>query len=176
MNRLRTSLTALALGTVAVTGTLVGTASNAAAAPVEAVTAATAFADGPLALQGHRPGVRQWWRGLDDTQQQCLKDAGLRRPVGTLSEAERATLRQQVQAAADSCGVTLPFAQARAFWSTLTDTQQQCLQDADVTRPLGRLSDDERASVRAALAAAAQECGVTLPTRPGTPGPATPGS
>ena len=39
MNRLRTSLTALALGTVTVTGAVVGTASNAAAAPVEAVTA-----------------------------------------------------------------------------------------------------------------------------------------
>ncbi|MBP6994555.1 MAG: hypothetical protein KBB39_00250 [Phycicoccus sp.] len=173
MNRLRTSLTALALGTVTVTGAVVGTASNAAAAPVEAVTA---FADGSLGSPGHGPAVRQWWRGLDGTQRQCLNDAGLSRPVGPLSDSERATVREQVQAAADTCGVTLPFAKARAFWNTLSDSQQQCLQDADVTRPLGRLSDDERASVRAEMAAAAQACGVTLPTRPDAADTVIPGS
>ncbi|MGL5929315.1 MAG: hypothetical protein ACRCY8_10285 [Dermatophilaceae bacterium] len=55
--------------------------------------------------------------------------------------------------------------QVRAWWKGLTEEQRQCLRDADLTRPVGRMSDAEREQLRADAEAAAQECGVDLPTR-----------
>ncbi|MGL4178108.1 MAG: hypothetical protein ACRCSN_18790 [Dermatophilaceae bacterium] len=53
----------------------------------------------------------------------------------------------------------------RAWWKGLTEEQRQCLRDADLTRPVGRMSDAEREQLRADAEAAAQGCGVDLPTR-----------
>jgi hypothetical protein len=167
MPALRTSLVILAVGGAAVTTGVGATSATAAPTPVRAVAAAApagtaAPADGP-AVRGK---VRAWWSGLTDTQQQCLEDAGIRRPVGPLDDAQRATLRSQVEKAAATCGVELPFARARAFWDGLSDTQQQCLKAADVTRPWGPLTKEQRQQVRKDLAAAASACGVTLPAKP----------
>lgn len=167
MPALRTSLVALAVGGATLTTGLVATSASAAPAPVAAVAAAadgsTAPADGSHPL---RAGIRQWWQDLTDEQRQCLEDADLRRPVGPLDDAERATVREQVRSAADGCGVELPFPRARAFVDGLTDEQRQCLQDAGLTRPVGPLTADERRGLREEVRAAADGCGITLPDGP----------
>lgn len=171
MSVIRTSLVALAVGTAVVTTTVAATTATAAPGPVAAVTAAAAGTDGSGTTAGSVAGgtARAWWRGLTDAQQQCLRDADIRRPVGPLDDAERAALRRSVEAAAGSCGVELPFAKARAFWDGLTDAQQQCLRDADVTRPWGPMTRDQRQQLRDDLRAAAEACGVTVPRAASTP-------
>ena len=179
MSRLRTTLVALGVGTVLIaTGAVVASNAMATPSPVAAVAelspdplaggvgttadtigAATEDAATPRAL------ARGWWNKLTDTQRSCLKDAAITRPVGPLDDAEKAALRAKVEAAAEKCDVTLPFAKARAFWDGLTDEQRTCLKDAAVTRPWGPLTKEQRQQVRADLKAAAQECGVTLPAR-----------
>jgi len=52
---------------------------------------------------------------------------------------------------------------ARGWWAGLTDDQRTCLQDEDITRPVGRLADAERTALRAKVEAAAKTCDVTLP-------------
>ena len=52
---------------------------------------------------------------------------------------------------------------ARGWWSGLTDAQRTCLQDQDISRPVGRLDDAERTALRAKVEAAAKTCDVTLP-------------
>lgn len=51
----------------------------------------------------------------------------------------------------------------RAWWKKLSDTQKQCLEDADVTRPVGPLDDAQRKALRDQVTAAAAKCGVELP-------------
>ncbi|MBM6399220.1 hypothetical protein [Phycicoccus sonneratiae] len=173
MPALRTSLVALAVGGAAVTTGIVATSATAAPAPVAAVDAVSvaATADDTTPQAKIHPG-RAWWKKLSDTQKQCLEDAKVSRPVGPLDDSERKALRDQVTAAAQKCGVELPFPKARAFWNDLSDTQKQCLDDAKVTRPWGPLSKEQRQSVRADLKAAAEKCGVELPTKPSNPSPA----
>ncbi len=176
MPTLRTSLVALAVGGATVTAGLVATSATAAPAPVAAVSAAglgpmPSSADTPADPSGGgghpvRAGIRQWWQDLTDEQRQCLEDADLRRPVGPLDDAERAALRERVRAAADGCGVELPFPKARAFWSGLSDEQRQCVTESGVTRPVGPLTQDERQQLREEVRAAADACDVTLPARP----------
>ena len=162
---LRTSLITLAAGGAVVLTGLAATSAIAAPTPVAAVTAVSS--DAPDGTDGvARQGARRWWKDLTDTQRQCLSDAKITRPVGRLDDAERATLRGQVTEATTACGVELPFPRARAFWDGLTDTQQQCLEDADVTRPWGPLTAEQRRQVRTDLRAAAETCGVTLPAKP----------
>ncbi|WP_392543577.1 hypothetical protein [Oryzobacter telluris] len=170
MPLLRTSLTVLALGGATLTTALVATsATSAGAAPapvaaVEAALPAVPVADATSAAAPAR-AARGWWKDLTDTQQACLKKEVGSRPVGPLSVAERTALREKLTKAADACDVELPFARARAFWDSLTDEQRTCLREADVQRPWGPLTDAERKAVRADLAAAAKECGVSLPAR-----------
>ena len=95
-----------------------------------------------------RAAARGWWNRLSDEQRGCLQDAAITRPVGPLDDAERAALRAKVEAAAQKCQVTLPFAKARAFWDDLTDEQRTCLKDAAVTRPWGPMSKEQRQQVR----------------------------
>jgi Spy/CpxP family protein refolding chaperone len=173
MPALRTSLVALAVGGAAVTTGIVATSATAAPAPVAAVDAVSAgVATDDAAPQARIQPGRAWWKKLSDTQQQCLEDAKITRPVGPLDDAQRTALREQVTAAAGKCGVELPFPKARAFWNDLSDTQKQCLDDANVTRPWGKLTKEQRQAVRADLKAAAEKCGVTLPEKPANPSPA----
>jgi hypothetical protein len=169
MSRLRTSLVVLAAGAAVVTaGVVVATSATAAPTPVAAVEQLAAPEDGGAPVTDGMPAharARGWWKRLTDDQRSCLKGAGITRVVGPLDDAERATLRAQVEAAATRCGVELPFAKARAFWNTLTDEQRACLEDAAVTRPWGPLTKEERQAVRSDLRAAAKACGVTVPPR-----------
>ncbi|WP_377639650.1 hypothetical protein [Oryzobacter terrae] len=177
MNRLRTSLVVLAVGGATVTTGVVATSALATPAPVAAVEAAmpglpttavvssTASSAASSADAAETPGraARGWWRDLTDAQQTCLRKEVGTRPLGPLSDAERQALRAKVTTAADACDVKLPLARARAFWDGLTDEQRQCLREADLQRPWGPLTKAERQAVRADLAAAAKECGVTPP-------------
>ncbi len=170
MPALRTSLVALAVGGATVAAGLVAASASAAPSPVAAVSATgatTTASTAPAGDTGHpaRAGIRLWWQELTDEQRQCLEDADLRRPVGRPTDAERATLREQLRDAADGCGVELPFPRARALWTGLTDEQQQCLRDAGLTRPVGPLGAEERRALRDEVRAAADQCGVTLPSR-----------
>ncbi len=174
MPALRTSLVALAVGGAAVaTGVVATTAASAAPAPVAAVDAVSAASADDAAPQARIHPGRAWWKTLDDTQRRCLEDAKVSRPVGPLDDAEKAALREQVTAAAQKCGVELPFPKARAFWGSLSDTQKQCLDDAKVTRPWGPMTKEQRREVRADLRAAAEKCGVELPQKPANRAPAT---
>lgn len=172
MTRLRTTLLALGAGAAVVaTGAVVATSATATPAPVAAVeqlgvdAAPVSSAADAATDVTPRAGARGWWSRLTDEQRTCLKEAAITRPVGPLDDAERAALRAEVEAAAEKCAVTLPFAKARAFWNDLTDEQRQCLEDAAVTRPWGPLTKEQRRQVRADLRAAAQQCGVTLPAK-----------
>lgn len=48
------------------------------------------------------------WLGMTDTQLACMQKAGITRPLGPLTEAQRTELRNALKAAATSCGVPLP--------------------------------------------------------------------
>ena len=179
MTRLRTTLVAVGLGTALIaTGAVVATSALATPAPVAAVaelapdpmaahagTTADTVAGATADTATPRAAARGWWNKLTDEQRTCLQAAKITRPVGPLADAERAALRAKVEAAATTCKVTLPFAKARVFWDGLTDAQQTCLKDAAVTRPWGPMTKEQRQQVRADLKAAAEKCGVTLPTK-----------
>ena len=120
-----------------------------------------------------RQRARAFWQGLTDEQRQCLRDAELTRPLGRPTVQQRDDLIAEVHAAADSCGITLPTRpgaqareRARAYWLGLTDEQRQCLRDAELTRPLGRLTGQQRADLREEVRGAAAGCGVDLPQAP----------
>ncbi len=164
MPALRTSLVALVVGGGALTAGVLASTATAAPAPVSALTAATDGSDDTTDRPG-RGGIRAWWEDLTDAQRACMEDADLRRPVGPLDDAERATLREQVTAAADACGVELPFARARALRDSLTDEQRQCLDDAGLTRPVGPMTKEQRRRLRSEVRSAAESCGVTLQAR-----------
>ena len=70
-----------------------------------AADGSTAPADGSHPL---RAGIRQWWQDLTDEQRQCLEDAGLTRPVGPMTTVDRQALREDLEAAAEGCDITLP--------------------------------------------------------------------
>ena len=169
----RTTVLAAGLGIAAMgAGGLIATSAAAAPAPVVAVQQLAAD-DSPIAgdtasERPSRPRGRGWWAGLTDTQRTCLQDQDITRPVGGLDDAERTALRAEVEAAATTCDVTLPFPKARAFWDALTTEQRDCVKDAGVNRPWGPLSKEQRQAVRADLKAAAQKCGVTLPAPSGS--------
>jgi hypothetical protein len=175
MPALRTTLLVAGLGAATLgAGALVATSATAAPTPVVAVEqlaadgSATADAGDPASERPVRATARRWWAGLTDAQRTCLQDQDITRPVGGLDDAERTALRAQVEAAATSCDVTLPFPKARAFWDGLTTEQQDCVKDAGVNRPWGPLTQEQRRAVRADLRAAAERCGVTLPARSGS--------
>ena len=168
MSRLRTSLVVLAAGAVVTAGVVLATSATATPTPVAAVEHLAASVDGGGEVTDGMPArarARGWWTHLTDDQRSCLKGARITRPVGPLDDADRATLRAQVEAAAARCGVEPPFAKARAFWNSLSDEQRACLEDAAVTRPWGPLTREERQAVRSELRSAAKACGVTVRPR-----------
>jgi len=88
--------------------------------------------------------------------------------LATASTAGATTVTSAVSAVTASD--TTPAAKAkgiRSWWNGLTDTQKSCLKGADLTRPVGPLSLEQRRALQAQVKAAAQKCNVTLPT----PGP-----
>ena len=107
----------------------------------------------------------------------CLGAAGLTTTalVATSATAAPAPVAAVEQLAAANSGTAADTAsagtasadaartKARGWWAGLTDDQRTCLQDQDITRPVGRLADAERTALRAKVEAAAKTCDVTLP-------------
>jgi mRNA-degrading endonuclease toxin of MazEF toxin-antitoxin module len=71
-----------------------------------------------------------------------------------------------VGAVAEASADTAPTPPALGWrwFSRLTPDQRACLDKASITRPIGPLTKEERAKVQADLRAAAQGCGITVPT------------
>lgn len=178
MALLPAALAATALGAVALVGGIAATSTAAPASdPVAAVTALDSASTTPPPALG-----RGWYARLDPVQRACLDKATISRPIGPRTDAEKATRQEQVRAAATACGITLPTgerkAKALAWWNGLSSTQQGCLKKANLTRPIGPLSADQRKSLRQQIVSAAKTCDVTLPklgagaTNPSTATPA----
>ena len=109
---------------------------------------------------------------LTDAQKQCLASHGVTFPTGGqhLTPEQRQTFRQQLQAAAQACGITFPsrpFAGPRRGLG-LTDAQKQCLTSHGITLPTRatrrNLTPEQRQALHQQLEAAAKACGITLPT------------
>ena len=109
---------------------------------------------------GHHHGGRL---NLTDEQKTCLTEAGITKPEGRPTQAERDAFK----AAAETCGITLPArpdnaGHHRGGRLNLTDEQKTCLTEAGITKPEGRPTQAERDAFKAA----AESCGITLPARP----------
>jgi|GEM_PF-3483588 len=166
MALLPAALAATTLGAVALVGGIAAT-SNAAptsdpAAAIAAVAAYDSVGDPTPPALGWR-----WFARLDATQRACMDKASVSRPLGPLSDAEKATVQTQLRAAAEACGIKVPTGERRAkvqaWWNGLSPTQQACLKKANLTRPVGPLNADERKALRQQIVAAARTCDVTLP-------------
>src|SRR5262245_54425210 len=166
------SALALTAGTVAVAAIAVlGVASLAGAQTSDSGTTPSTDQTPDGSGHPHRPA-------LTDDQRQCLADHGVTPPTpaadGTRTpptDDQRAAFR----AAVEACGLPVPQGHpGPGLRPALTDDQRQCLADHGVTPPTpaadgtrSRPTDDQRAAFRAA----AQACGVPVPSRgPGAPG------
>lgn len=180
MSTVRSTLVAAGAG-AAILATVAVSASAATSTPTATASSGSAVVtSGDTARYG---GAGRWFQGLTDEQRACLQDAGITRPVWPLDVSDRVALRGRVRAAASACDITVPDPTRRErmaqAWVALSDEQRSCLTDTGLTRPVGRLSDADRATLRAQVVAAAKSCGVTLPKPPaglGGPTSATPGS
>jgi hypothetical protein len=165
---------ALAVGVGALQANASGSTAVAGATSVGAAPA-TASADGdPAGKVVQHPGLAWFYTRLTSDQRVCLADQGITRPAGPLTAEQRAALRDKVGAAAKACSITMPddpttpgVARAVGRWATLTPDQQKCLAQVSVTRPIGKLTDAQRAKVKADLQAAVTACGVTSPAAQG---------
>ncbi|MFT4108442.1 hypothetical protein [Propionicimonas sp.] len=110
-------------------------------------------------------GIVWFYTALTDIQRTCLADADVQRPAGELTSAQRSELQAEVRAALTSCQVRLP-ARVRERpllgfgWAALSTEQQHCLADARLTRPVGRLTAEQRLAVRQSERDAAAACGL----------------
>lgn len=84
-------------------------------------------------------------------------------PLAAVEQLAAAGVAADSAPAADTASDATPRTKARGWWSGLTDEQRTCLQDQDISRPVGRLDDAERTALRAKVEAAAKTCDVTLP-------------
>ena len=124
------------------------------AGAVDGGSSSTSTPSAASADAGHHRGGRL---NLTDTQKTCLTDAGITKPEGRPTQAERDAFK----AAAQTCGITLPERNGIGRLN-LTDEQKTCLTDAGITKPEGRPTQAERDAMKAA----AETCGITLPARP----------
>lgn len=84
-------------------------------------------------------------------------------PVAAVEQLAASDGTADSTTAGDTASEGTARTKARGWWSGLTDAQRTCLQDQDITRPVGRLDDAERTALRATVEAAAKTCDVTLP-------------
>lgn len=131
---------------------------TAVAAPSDPTPAPT-----PAVSPGEHPRVAWFFLALTDVQRRCLADQAVQRPAGRLTEEQRDALRSELDAALATCAITLPerladLERVGFGWAALSPENQQCLAGVHVTRPLGRLTPEQRAGVRAELTAAIQGC------------------
>jgi len=120
---------------------------------------APAAAAGPAAGKG----VGWFFSVLTDVQRSCLADAGVHRPEGKLSGEQAKALRVAIDAALAKCEVKVPARLAGRDklgfrWAALNAEQQQCLADISLTRPVGRLTEIQRAALRKAKVDAVKAC------------------
>lgn len=178
------AVAAASIGAVALVGGLAAQQHQSTVASRDTVAAVSAgYADGPpsTAASATPPALGwRWYSRLDQTQRDCLARASISRPLGPLTDAEKATVQEQLRAAATSCGIPVPSGERRAnlqaWWNGLSSTQQSCLKAANLTRPVGPLDKAARQTLRQQVSAAAKGCGVTLPKRQATatnPSPST---
>jgi hypothetical protein len=163
MRILTTTIAAAALGGLGLAGTaLLGPTSADAATTLGVVTEVAADTTPTAPRLGWR-----WFSRLTADQKACLDRASITRPLGPLTAEERAKVKADLRTAAEGCGIAVPTgerrAKVKAWWDGLTSEQQACLKEANLTRPLGPLSKEERQKLRADVAAAAKGCNVTLP-------------
>jgi len=125
------------------------------AGAVDGGSSSTTTPSATSADAGHHRGGRL---NLTDEQKTCLTEAGITKPEGRPTQAERDAFK----AAAETCGITLPTRPGNAGRLNLTDEQKTCLTDAGITKPEGRPTQAERDAMKAA----AEACGITLPARP----------
>lgn len=102
-----------------------------------------------------------------DAQRTCLAQQGLTAPKGKLTDAQQADLSAAVIKAAATCGVKMPKADTAkipgrwAFgFARLTADQQACVAKLQITRPIGRLTDAQRETLRTPVNEAAATCGI----------------
>ncbi len=129
-------------------------------------TAPTATASpGTPTARAQGQGVGWFFAVLTDVQRSCLADAGLERPKGKLTDAQAKDLRAAIDAALAKCEVKVPERLADRDrlgfrWAALSTQQQQCLADISLTRPVGRLTAEQRAAVRQSKIDAVKGCGI----------------
>lgn len=152
--RIRTAIAASVMGAIAVTG-------------VFAVSAAGAQTADQTTQAAQGKGA--FFKSLTAEQRSCLQSNGVVKPDHTLTAEERAAAKATIQAAAQTCGVTLPerpaiakMKELRAELKSLTPEQRACLQSNGATRPDHKLTKEERQAAYAALEAAAQTCGIAI--------------
>lgn len=125
-----------------------------------AVPASNSSGQYPAAGAQSRPGPHG--PRLTDEQKSCLKATGVTKPQGPPTKAQR----EQFQAAAASCNISLPprpeGVGGPGRGPRLTDEQKSCLKAAGVTKPQGRPTYEQRE----AFEAAAASCNITLPPKP----------
>jgi hypothetical protein len=113
--------------------------------------------------RGGGQGVGWFFTVLTDAQRTCVADAGLQRPEGKLTDASGKELRSDIDAALAKCDVSIPARLAGRDrlgfrWAALTAQQQHCLAGVTLTRPVGRLTEVQRAAVRQAKVDAVASC------------------
>lgn len=160
-HRSRGLLAVAAIASVAAGFVLAQTATAAPSDPTPAPTPDVAAATGDRV-----PRVVWFFTALTDVQRQCLADQELQRPQGRLSEEQRDALRADVDKALATCGITLPERMLNRerlgfAFAALSPDQQQCLAGIHLTRPVGRLTPEQRTLLRAEMAAAVEACGIT---------------
>ncbi len=134
-------------------------------APSPTPTPTSPTAPGADARRAPGQGVGWFFSVLTDVQRSCLADAGLHRPAGTITAEQAKQLRAAIDAALAKCDVTVPARLAGRDrlgfrWAALSAEQQQCLADISLTRPVGRLTAEQRAALRQSKVAAVKACGI----------------
>ncbi|HEX5335821.1 MAG TPA: hypothetical protein VFW55_08065 [Propionicimonas sp.] len=132
-------------------------------ASADPTTPAPLPADTARAVRAGGQGVGWFFTVLTDVQRSCLADAGLRRPAGKLTPDSAKELRSAIDAALAKCEVKVPARLAGRDrlgfrWAALSAEQQQCLADISLTRPVGRLTEAQRAALRKAKVDAVKAC------------------
>jgi len=110
-------------------------------------------------------GVGWFFTVLTDVQRSCLADAGLQRPAGKLTPELAKELRSAIDAALVKCKVTVPARLAGRDklgfrWAALSAEQQKCLAAVSLTRPVGRLTAEQRAALRQSKLDAVKGCAI----------------
>lgn len=151
--------TAIIAGAAIVTATTIGLALTASADPTSGSTQPDK--QGPARHQA----LFAIYTHTTDAQRLCLSQQGLTAPVGKLTPEQFASVAAAGKKAAEACGVKIadraaPPGRFAVAFAKLTPEQQACLATAKVTRPAGKLTEAQRATLRSDVQAAVLACGI----------------